>query len=67
MLPLKQPVLVDQPLLQVNSEVKEMNEKPIAAGKSSFDLVDPEMVFAELRLQPETVFLGGLQGTESSC
>jgi len=34
-----------------------MNEKPIAAGKSSFDLVDPEKVFAELRLQPETVFL----------
>jgi ubiquinone/menaquinone biosynthesis C-methylase UbiE len=34
-----------------------MNEKPIAAGKSSFDLVDPEKVFAELSLQPETVFL----------
>jgi ubiquinone/menaquinone biosynthesis C-methylase UbiE len=38
-------------------DIKEMNEKPIAAGKSSFDLVDPEKVFAELRLQPETVFL----------
>ena len=34
-----------------------MTEKPIAAGKSSFDLVDPEKVFAELRLQPDTVFL----------
>jgi len=34
-----------------------MAEKPIAAGKSSFDLIDPEKVFAELRLQPDTVFL----------
>jgi len=34
-----------------------MTEKPIAAGKSSFDLVDPEKVFAALRLQPDTVFL----------
>ena len=34
-----------------------MAEKPIAAGKSSFDLVDPEKIFAELRLQPDTVFL----------
>lgn len=34
-----------------------MNDKPIAAGKSSFDLVDPEKVFAELRLEPDTVFL----------
>jgi ubiquinone/menaquinone biosynthesis C-methylase UbiE len=34
-----------------------MHDKPIAAGKSSFDLVDPEKVFAELRLQPETVLL----------
>lgn len=33
------------------------NDKPIAAGKSSFDLLDPEKVFAELRLQPDTVFL----------
>lgn len=30
---------------------------PIAAGKSSFDLVDPSLVFAELRLRPDTVML----------
>jgi ubiquinone/menaquinone biosynthesis C-methylase UbiE len=30
---------------------------PIAAGKSSFDLIDPEIVFAQLRLQPDTVLL----------
>ncbi|MBE0598270.1 MAG: methyltransferase domain-containing protein [Desulfuromonadales bacterium] len=30
---------------------------PIAAGKSSFDLVDPERVLSELRLQPDTVLL----------
>jgi ubiquinone/menaquinone biosynthesis C-methylase UbiE len=30
---------------------------PIAAGKSSFDLVDPRLVFAELRLKPDTVLL----------
>lgn len=34
-----------------------MAKKPIAAGKSSFDLIDPGKVFAELRLQPNTVFL----------
>lgn len=30
---------------------------PVAAGKSSFDLVEPEKVFAELRLTPDTVLL----------
>lgn len=30
---------------------------PIAAGKSSFDLIDPELVFAELTLKPDTVLL----------
>ena len=34
-----------------------MTEKPIAAGKSSFDLIDPEKVFAGLRLRPDTVLL----------
>lgn len=34
-----------------------MSEKPIAAGKSSFDLVDPKKVFAELRLQSDSVLL----------
>lgn len=30
---------------------------PIAAGKSSFDLVDPGTVFSELQLQPDTVLV----------
>jgi ubiquinone/menaquinone biosynthesis C-methylase UbiE len=30
---------------------------PIAAGKSSFDLIDPEALFSELQLQPATVLL----------
>ena len=34
-----------------------MESKPIAAGKSSFDLVDAEKVFAELKLNPGTAFL----------
>jgi ubiquinone/menaquinone biosynthesis C-methylase UbiE len=34
-----------------------MDHKPIAAGKSSFDLVDVEKLFSELNLKPETVFL----------
>lgn len=34
-----------------------MNEKPIAAGKSSFDLIEPNRLFSELRLQQNTVFL----------
>lgn len=34
-----------------------MTDKPIAAGKSSFDLVDPEKVFAELNLAPGMVLL----------
>ncbi len=33
----------------------EGNHHPIAAGKSSFDRVDPARVFAELQLQPDTV------------
>lgn len=32
-------------------------EKPIAAGRSSFDLVDVEKVFAELKLKPGMAFL----------
>jgi ubiquinone/menaquinone biosynthesis C-methylase UbiE len=31
--------------------------RPVAAGKSSFELVEPEKVFAELRLAPATVLL----------
>jgi len=34
-----------------------MNEKPIAAGKSSFDLIDVEALFAELPLAGETILL----------
>jgi ubiquinone/menaquinone biosynthesis C-methylase UbiE len=34
-----------------------MSEHPIAAGKSSFDLVDPQKVFAELNLQPDSILL----------
>jgi len=34
-----------------------MAKTPIAAGKSSFDLVDPQKVFAELNLQPDCVLL----------
>jgi ubiquinone/menaquinone biosynthesis C-methylase UbiE len=34
-----------------------MDHKPIAAGKSSFDLVDVEKLFSELKLKPQTVFL----------
>jgi len=34
-----------------------MARHPVAAGKSSFDLVDPQKVFAELNLQPESVLL----------
>ena len=30
---------------------------PVAAGKSSFDLVDPRKVFAELNLQPDSILL----------
>jgi len=34
-----------------------MGDQPIAAGKSSFDLVDARKVFAELDLQPDSVLL----------
>lgn len=34
-----------------------MTEKPAAAGKSSFDLIDREKFFARLQLTPTTVFL----------
>ena len=34
-----------------------MSQHPTAAGKSSFDLVDPQRVFAELNLQPDSVLL----------
>lgn len=34
-----------------------MPQHPTAAGKSSFDLVDPQRVFAELKLQPDSVLL----------
>ncbi len=38
-------------------------DKPIAAGKSSFDLVDPEVVFAELALKRDELFLDVACGT----
>lgn len=34
-----------------------MSHPPPAAGKSSFDLVDPQKVFAEMNLQPDSVLL----------
>jgi predicted nucleic acid-binding protein len=34
-----------------------MTEKPIAAGKSSFDLVDTKRLFSILRLKEDTTFL----------
>jgi ubiquinone/menaquinone biosynthesis C-methylase UbiE len=34
-----------------------MPRHPVAAGKSSFDLVDPQKVFAERNLQPDSVLL----------
>jgi ubiquinone/menaquinone biosynthesis C-methylase UbiE len=34
-----------------------MPKHPVAAGKSSFDLVDPQKVFAELNLQSDSVLL----------
>jgi ubiquinone/menaquinone biosynthesis C-methylase UbiE len=34
-----------------------MTPKPTAAGKSSFDLVNPQKVFAELNLQSDSVLL----------
>ena len=34
-----------------------MNKNPIAAGKSSFDLIDPSKLFSELQLKKDTVFL----------
>lgn len=34
-----------------------MDKKPIAAGKSSFEIVDTDVVFAELKLKPDTVLL----------
>ncbi|MBC8235732.1 methyltransferase domain-containing protein [bacterium] len=34
-----------------------MNEKPIAAGRSSFGLIDTKKLFSELRLQENTIFL----------
>lgn len=34
-----------------------MKEKPVAAGKSSFDLIDQERFFSQLNLTPKTVFL----------
>ncbi len=38
-------------------------DKPIAAGKSSFDLVDSEVVFAELALKRDELFLDVACGT----
>ena len=34
-----------------------MNKRPVAAGKSSFNLIDVEKTFAILDLQPDTCFL----------
>jgi ubiquinone/menaquinone biosynthesis C-methylase UbiE len=37
-------------------------EKPIAAGKSSFDLIQPDLLFRSLRLQAETILLDAACG-----
>jgi ubiquinone/menaquinone biosynthesis C-methylase UbiE len=39
-----------------------MHEKPIAAGKSSFDIIDKEKVFAALGLKKDTVMLDAASG-----
>lgn len=39
-----------------------MKHKPIAAGKSSFDLIDAELLFAQLGLQPGTRLLDAACG-----
>ncbi|MHB0867034.1 MAG: class I SAM-dependent methyltransferase [Thermoleophilia bacterium] len=39
-----------------------MDKKPIAAGKSAFDIVDTDAVFAELELRPDTVLLDVASG-----
>ena len=40
-----------------------MGEKPIAAGKSSFDLVDPQKIFDELEFKEGTLFLDAACGS----
>jgi len=40
-----------------------MSDKPVAAGKSSFDLIDPERLFTMLDLQPGAVVLDLACGT----
>lgn len=42
-----------------------MNEGPIGAGKSSFDLIDPNKVFSELQIKKDTVFLDVACGSGS--
>lgn len=37
--------------------MRKMNKNPIAAGKSSFDLIDSGKLFSELQLKKDTVFL----------
>jgi ubiquinone/menaquinone biosynthesis C-methylase UbiE len=39
-----------------------MTDSPIAAGKSSFNLIDHEVLFAEMALQPDMVFLDAACG-----
>ena len=34
-----------------------MSDKPVAAGKSSFDLIDVEKAFTIMNLKPDLVFL----------
>jgi hypothetical protein len=33
------------------------HDRPVAAGKSSFDLVEPATVFPELGISPQTILL----------
>ena len=40
-----------------------MSDKPVAAGKSSFDLIDVEKTFAIMNLKPDSVFLDLACGT----
>ena len=39
-----------------------MDKKPVAAGKSSFDLVDTDAVFSILNLTGDTIFLDVASG-----
>jgi ubiquinone/menaquinone biosynthesis C-methylase UbiE len=43
--------------LILSEKGKPMSDKPVAAGKSSFDLIDTEKAFAIMDIKPDSVFL----------